>query len=67
MGMKRDKNRIQVPHQLNGIIFPSTLFFFVLAKKKKVKSKNCLHQERLKKYKKGATEFDSKAKLCTEL
>lgn len=44
MGMRRDKNRIQAPHQLNGIIFPSTVFFGGLAKK----CKDHLHQERKK-------------------
>lgn len=44
MGMRRDKNRIQVPHQLNGIVFPSTDFFGGLTKKRR----NHLHQERKK-------------------
>lgn len=38
MGMRRDKNRIQVPHQLNGIVFPSTEIFQGLAKNARITS-----------------------------
>lgn len=38
MGMRRDKNRVQVPHQLNGIIFPSTEIFQGLAKNARIAS-----------------------------